>query len=469
MQLLINESERCNFSNNFSTGLLNQVEAALLTIEDGIQLLLPLSVYSTDHSMLVRFRTSLARCLRLLQYGFNDCTVPPVSILSRSLECFGYVGRPRLSVNIDAVEFLRNCGYTWDQVSKALQVSRTTLWRRLREAGIEIKKYTEISDDELDTMVSQLQRENPNCGQQMMCGYLRDRGINIRRYRLRSSIIRTDPVRRLARWNQVITRRTYSVTRSNSLWHIDGHHSLIRWRIVVHGGIDGYSRAIMYLAASTNNWSLTVYKLFTGAIKEFGVPSRVRSDKGGENILVCQFMLTIRGTNRGSHIAGSSVHNQRIERLWRDVYRCVCSTYHDLFYSMEATGILDPSDDTDLFLLHCVYLPRINKSLHDFARAWNLHPMRTERNWSPRQIMFNSLIRESDIQNNVDMPFDFGIDYEGPVPDEEMGTVEIPETVVPLDEDDLQELLDTIDTETFFDDLGMQHFCDCKQVLQLLL
>ena len=117
-----------------------------------------------------------------------------------------------------------------------MQVSRTTSWRQLREAGIEVKKHTDISDDELDYVSSQLQRENPNCRQQMMCGYLRDRGINVQRQRLRGSIIRADPVRRLARWNQVITRRTYSVTRSNSLWHIDGHHILIRWRIVIHGG-----------------------------------------------------------------------------------------------------------------------------------------------------------------------------------------------------------------------------------------
>lgn len=466
---MIGEAEQCNFSNTYSTSLLNQIEAALITIEEGIQLLLPLSMYSNDQSILVRFRTKLSRSLRLLQYGFDDCTVPPVSIWLCLCEHCGFVGRPRLSVNVDAVEFLRNCGYTWDQVSKAMQVSRTTLWRRLREAGIEIKKYTDICDDELDTVISQLQRENPNCGQQMMCGYLRDRGINIQRQRLRSSIIRTDPVRRLARWNQVVTRRTYSVTRSNSLWHIDGHHSLIRWRIVIHGAIDGYSRTIVYLAASTNNQSLTVYELFTDATKEFGVPSRVRSDKGGENILVCQFMLTIRGTDRGSHIAGSSVHNQRIERLWRDVYRCVCSTYHDLFYSMEAMGILDPSDDVDLFLLHCIYLPRINKSLLDFARAWNHHPIRTERNWSPRQIMLNSLIHQSDIQRNDAIPSDFGIDYEGPVPDEETGTVVVPPTDIPLNEDDLQELLDIIDTETFFDDLGIQHFCHCKEIIQMLL
>ena len=237
LQQLLNEVERCNFrnnsENNSSASLLQQVEAALLTIEEGIQLLLPLPMYSIDHSVLVRFRTS--RSLRLLQYSFNDCTVPPISILSRSLERFGCVGRPRLSVNIDAAEFLRNCGYTWDQVANAMQVSRTTLWRRLREAGNEMTKYTDLSDDELDTIISQLQRENPNCGQQMMCGYLRGRGIHIQRQRLRSSIIRTDPVRRLARWNQVITWRTYSVTRSNSLWHIDGHHSLIRWRLLFMG------------------------------------------------------------------------------------------------------------------------------------------------------------------------------------------------------------------------------------------
>ena len=68
-----------------------------------------------------------------------------------------------------------------------------------------------------------------------------------------------------------------------------------------------------------NNKAETTVKCFQKATKEFGVPSRVRSDKGGENQLVCYFMVSHRGPGRGSHIAGSSVHNQRIERLWRDV------------------------------------------------------------------------------------------------------------------------------------------------------
>ena len=95
----------------------------------------------------------------------------------------------------------------------------------------------------------------------------------------------------------------------------------------VHGGIDGYSRMIIYLLCSTNNQALTVYKLFREAVESYRVPSRVQSDKGRENILVCHYMVINQGCDRGSHIAGSSVHNQRIERLWRDVYRCVCSIY----------------------------------------------------------------------------------------------------------------------------------------------
>lgn len=76
---------------------------------------------------------------------------------------------------------------------------------------------------------------------------------------------------------------------------------------------------ITFLSSNTNNQSKTVFQLFRHATMEFGIPSRVRSDKGGENILVCHFMVAYRGPGRASHIAGSSVHNQHIERLWRDV------------------------------------------------------------------------------------------------------------------------------------------------------
>ena len=75
-----------------------------------------------------------------------------------------------------------------------------------------------------------------------------------------------------------------------SFWHLDGHHSLVSWGFVIHGAIDGYSCLITYLHCSTNNRSETVKELFLDAIQPFGLPSRVRTDQGGENVGVWQEM-----------------------------------------------------------------------------------------------------------------------------------------------------------------------------------
>ena len=70
---------------------------------------------------------------------------------------------------------------------------------------------------------------------------------------------------------------------------------------------------------------------------------------------MCEYMIRNHGTGRHSVIAGASTHNQRIERLWRDVYRCVASTFH--CYHLEEFYNLDPLSETDLFVLHYVFLP----------------------------------------------------------------------------------------------------------------
>ena len=81
-----------------------------------------------------------------------------------------------------------------------------------------------------------------------------------------------------------------------------------RWRIVIHGGIDGYSRIPVYLHASDNK-ATTVLSLFLDAVNEYGLPSRVRSDKGGENVDISWYMLTHpqRGSGRGSMITGNKL------------------------------------------------------------------------------------------------------------------------------------------------------------------
>ncbi len=142
----------------------------------------------------------------------------------------------------------------------------------------------------------------------------------------------------------------------------------------------------MFLKCSNNNRAATVYSLFLKGAQCYGLPSRVRSDQGRENILIARHMLEHRGTGRGSMIVGSSVHNQRIERLWRDMHRCATRLYYRLFYYLEYQGVLDPLNEYHRFALHYVYIPRINRSLKQFEESWNNHSLRTEHGHSPHQL-----------------------------------------------------------------------------------
>lgn len=147
------------------------------------------------------------------------------------------------------------------------------------------------------------------------------------------------------------------------------------------------------MECSNNNKASTVGALFLKATEEYCWPSRVRADKGTENVQVSRMMVEKHGEGRGSMILGSSVHNQRIERLWRDMRRMVTEYYRKLFFFMEENNLLDPTSETDLFCLHFVYLPKINSALNKFKGAWNNHKLSTEQGRTPNQLYIQGMLR----------------------------------------------------------------------------
>ena len=70
----------------------------------------------------------------------------------------------------------------------------------------------------------------------------------------------------------------------------------------------------MLIDVNDNNRATTVKRLFLKATSSYGFPINVRTDAGGENVLVWQHMNDHWGRNR-LVIVGSSVHNQRVERF----------------------------------------------------------------------------------------------------------------------------------------------------------
>lgn len=93
--------------------------------------------------------------------------------------------------------------------------------------------------------------------------------------------------------------------------------------------------------------------------------------------------------------------------------------------------------ESDLFVLHCVFLQVINSHLGSFMRAWNLHPLRTESNWS--SIWLNSTLKY--VEKPEEVMQNFSIDFDWPLPRRRHWICWVPDTVCQLSDDQLSEFM----------------------------
>ncbi|KAJ8693492.1 hypothetical protein PTI98_008480 [Pleurotus ostreatus] len=210
-------------------------------------------------------------------------------------------GRPRVHIDPTFLESALELRGT-THLAEVFNCSARSVRRRALELGIalpaapvrnivevdgeQVAQYTSTSapvstlnDEELDQHIRSILESFPNAGRRMIDGHLRASGHRLPRERVTMSYLRVHGTPAIF-GNRHIARRRYSVPGPNSLWHHDGQHGLIRYKIVIHCFIDGFSRFITGLRAHNNNRALTVLELFHDAREMHGDPSRVRGDHG---------------------------------------------------------------------------------------------------------------------------------------------------------------------------------------------
>ena len=83
---------------------------------------------------------------------------------------------------------------------------------------------------------------------------------------------------------------------------MDSNMKLIRWGFIIHAAIDGYSRMVVFAKISTDNKAETVLNYFKEAEIIHGKCSRVRTDYGGENYRVAEYIKIKHKVNSADQI-----------------------------------------------------------------------------------------------------------------------------------------------------------------------
>ncbi|XP_049421764.1 uncharacterized protein zgc:174680 isoform X3 [Epinephelus fuscoguttatus] len=328
---------------------------------------------------------SLQQLSDIVSSYLSQRVIPPLFHDVAVTELRGSVGRPQITIESQTLLDMLSTGLPLTSLSDLHGISRSTLYRRMKDHNLSVRKcYSDITDDVLDQKVRSIKAQMPHAGYRLIKGSLEASGHRIPWRRVRRSLQRVDGAGVISRMIQLscITRRTYSVPAPLSLVHIDTNHKLIRSFTWIQRGTIKQKQLLDFSWRGCRN---------TGG--HSGKCSKiVRADQGVENVDIARCMFTVQGTGRGSFIAGKSVHNQRVERLWRDLWSVICQ-YYNVLHGLEEDGFLDISNAVHLYCVGYVFIPRLRADLHHFTESWNCHPLCTEGNLTPNQLWMIGMLQ----------------------------------------------------------------------------
>ena len=182
-------------------------------------------LYRNARSLVSPLLDSTKSILGILKSENTNCDKKCFQISINHL-CTGKPGAPKLNISLNMLMYYLESGFTIPDVSAMLNVSCSTLKRRMKEYGIRKSHfYSVIEDDELDQVIVSILKDFPNSGYKKMKGFSLSRGYRLQENKIRELMRLVDPEVVLLRTLQSrpVLRRAYQVAGPLSLWHIDGN------------------------------------------------------------------------------------------------------------------------------------------------------------------------------------------------------------------------------------------------------
>ena len=118
------------------------------------------------------------KALRIVRDMLQDGSEVMYTGYHTSLIHYGNEGRPQLNIPRNQLAYMLEMTFTVPQIASILKVSVRTIRRRMSEYELSVHApYSQLTDHELDTIVSSIQTQFPTCGNHQMQGHLLARGM----------------------------------------------------------------------------------------------------------------------------------------------------------------------------------------------------------------------------------------------------------------------------------------------------
>ena len=159
----------------------------------------------------------------------------------------------------------------------------------------------------------------------------------------------------------------------------DGHDELKPYGFSIDGGINGFSRRVLWLEVSTSNkMPEVIAKYYLDAVKRNGLPVNVKADGGTEHSLVQPIHLLLRNIDGSDPYLESfsivtSPANQKIEAFWSILFRDKIGWWKRFFQDVVDLDLFLNDDPVLLEAIRFCFVRLLRKELKEIASDWNVH------------------------------------------------------------------------------------------------